>query len=622
MALDGVMLKAIADELRRELASARIDRVMQPERDEIHLLLRLPGRNLRLLLSAQPEQARMHLVKEAKPNPSSAPLFCMVLRKHLEGGRIAGIEQPRLDRLLRINIESTNELGDPVKRTLVCEIMGKHSNIILLDTDTNQIIDGIRRYSHSLSRYREVLPDRPYLAPPDQGKKDLMSLDLSGNTLTRMLLDKPWHTLVWRAVFELIEGLSPLLAKELVVRSGLAYHSTLEECGDYDFNRLHQSLRWLQEVLRIGAYEPNLVIRNTPDGREMSLNTQVVEFSAVPLKQYEGEEYLVVNYHSPSELLESYYRIRRLQSRWRESYQELARTLQNSLEKAYSKLGLREDSLKQIRRAEEYKHLGDLVMTYLYMIEPGMEEIRVPDLTDGREIIIPLAPLLSPVQNAQEYYRRYGKARRSLNTVKHYWELSRQEVGYLESVSQSLTMAGTLQELQEIKDELSEQGYLRRRAAPGKARKDKKPGRKDAVKKEKEPNLSPTRFLSSDGCEIYVGKNNRQNDFVTMKLARKGDIWLHAKDMPGAHVIIRTRTKSESDNAGTVPTRTLEEAAQLAAYFSRGRHSSSVNVDYTLRRYVRKPGGAPPGYVIYDHYRTLLVKPLIPGTVTEERKPE
>lgn len=620
MAFDGVMLRAVSTELQRELLGARIDRVLQPERDEIHLLLRQPGKSLRLLLSAQPEEARLHLTRQVKPNPSSPPLFCMVLRKHLEGGKITALEQPGLERVLRIRVDSTSELGDPVKRTLVCEIMGRHSNIILLDEASGQIIDGIRRYSHEVSRHREVLPDRPYVAPPDQGKIDLLSMDGSGERLTRILLDMPEPGPLWRALFEKIEGLSPLLARELVCRSGLTPQTSIEECGAYEFDRLNQAVRWLQETVLAGSFQPNLVTGNTPAAGELDLNTRLVEFAAVPLLQYAGEDYRICCYESPSELLEACYRIRQLQRRWRGLYQELSRVIQASREKAFGKLALRQDSLRQIEQAEEFKRQGDLIMTFLYRIKPGMEEIRLPDLYGSEEeISISLSPLLTPIQNAQEYYRRYSRARRSQAVVKRYLEESRQEVEYLESVGQALAMASTLQELQEIREELVEQGYLR--APSDQAKKSKRKGKPLKDKdKEKITEVSPARFLSSDGYEILVGKNNRQNDFLTMKLARKGDIWLHAKDLPGAHVVIRVRSRQPAEGGDLpVPDRTLMEAAGLAAYFSRGRHASKVSVDYTRRQNVRKPGGSPPGKVVYDNYRTLLVNPQLIAEFQSEK---
>ncbi|MDH7478922.1 MAG: NFACT RNA binding domain-containing protein, partial [Syntrophomonadaceae bacterium] len=473
-------------------------------------------------------------------------------------------------------------------------------------------------YSHEVSRHREVLPDRPYVAPPDQGKVDLLGMDGRGEELTRILLDRPWRGPVWRALFEKIEGLSPLLARELVCRSGLTPQTSIEECGAYEFDRLNQAVRWLQGTVLAGGFQPNLVAGNTPAAGELNLNTRLVEFAAVPLLQFTGEDYRVYCYESPSELLEACYRVRQLQNQWRGLYQELNRVIQASREKAFGKLALRQDSLKQIELAEGFKHWGDLIMTFLYRIKPGMEEIRVPDLYgSGEEISIPLSPQLTPIQNAQEYYRRYNRARRSQAAVRHYLEESRQEVEYLESVGQALTMAGTLQELQEIREELVEQGYLR---APSDRAKKVKKGGKPLKDKERGTEVSPARFLSSDGYEILVGKNNRQNDFLTMKLARKGDIWLHAKGLPGAHVVIRVRSRQPAAEGGDfpVPDRTLTEAAGLAAYFSRGRHTSKVSVDYTQRQNVRKPSGSPPGKVVYESYRTLLVSPqLLPEFQSE-----
>lgn len=639
MAFDGIVLKAVSQELQEHLLQARIDRVFMPQDAEIHLVLRQPGQSYRLLLCAHPEKARVHFTWKTKPNPVSPPLFCLVLRKHLEGGHVVAIEQPGLERVLRLHIESYNELGDRVTRLLICEIMGKHSNLLLVDPETNQIIDGIRRYSSELSRYREVLPGRPYLPPPQQEKLELISLEIE--ELEKYLLQSPLTRPTWRVLFNLINGISPLLAREIVWRAGLSEETRLEECGSYELNRLKQTLAAVKEDIINGRFLPSLVIKKKDSQVSLEEETNsfmeaaeknplafsVAAFSALPLFQFDPQNYQTYHFSSPSQMLDLYYFLKEKQNQWKKLRQELEKTCEAQLEKAWNKYALRQESLQEVESAEEYKLKGELLISYLSQIKPGMTEISLPNFYDPEEkpVVISLEPDKSPIQNAQEYFRRYSRARRSLETVKQYLKESEEEIKYLESVKHSLALAASLEDLEEIKAELIEQGYLRRQ--------EKHPPRTGKSGPKKQPaGASPPsaaavnknafhRFISSDGYEILAGKNNRQNDYLTMKVARKNDVWLHAKDQPGAHVIIKNPSARRSEELSPpywgIPPRTLEEAAQIAAYYSSSQQSSYVLVDYTLRQHVRKPTAARPGYVIYENYQTLRVRPALP----ENKKP-
>jgi predicted ribosome quality control (RQC) complex YloA/Tae2 family protein len=701
VAFDGLVLAAVTHELTKNLLNARVDRVFQPEREEIHLILRQPGQNYRLLLSAQAERARVHLTNENKPNPTQPPLFCMVLRKHLEGGRIVQIEQPNLERILRLTVESVDEIGDLTKKVLVCEIMGKHSNIILYDEKSGLILDGIKRYSHALSRHREVLPGKPYLAPPPQDKKDPQ--EIKPEELRHLILTGDWSQPVFRVLFQKLSGISAVLAREMVYRAGLNEHTLLEECGEYELSRLEQSFSQIQRSLIDREFQPTLVIssqmeNSTQTGlstnpKEIAANQanlsvlikqwlafprsiDLVEFAAVSLHHLASQSRQAYQFPKMNELLDTFFQLKQRQLRWSSLKQSLMRNLESELGRAYRKLSLREESLSDVQEAERYRLFGQLLMTYLYQISRGMEEITLKNITEPGDafVTISLFPQLTPAENAQHYFKLYNKARRSLEVVQDQLRLSREEVAYLESVKQSLELATTLEDLEEISLELIEQGYRRpqpveekllmttgrfrgkngsapkkpdssneqsprygekksaakktvgARSKNNKTRQSNSKTKSGQLAKLQDSEVSFMSFRSSDGYEILVGKNNKQNDLLTMRLARKNDVWLHVKEIPGSHVIIRTNkmvteangVHGRVDDGSPTPvwlpdlgvsSQTIREAALLAAYFSQARHSSSVPVDFVLRRHVRKPAGAKPGYVIYDHQQTIYVTP-------------
>ena len=652
MAFDGVVLSAMVHELTEKLQQARIDRVLQPEREEIHLVLRQPGQNYRLLLSAQADQARIHLTKESKPNPGQPPLFCMVLRKHLEGGRLVKIEQPNRERILRLEIEAYDELGELSKKILVCEIMGKHSNIILHDAKSGIILDGIKRYSHALSRHREVLPGKIYVAPPPQNKID--PLEIKPEEFRNLIWPGNLSQSVARAIFQKLSGVSILLAREIVYRANLDEHITLEECGDYELTRIEQSFGQIRSALINQDYQPTIVT---------SSNQELIDYAAVTLHHLAEPPNQCEQFSSISELLDNYFQLKQHQNRWQVTKHALTRSLTTHLERAYRKSSLREDSLYQVQEAERYRLFGELLMTNLYQIPHGAEATTLENLYQPGEppVTIPLNVQLSPVENAQHYFKLYNKARRSLQIVEEQFQIVQAEVKYLESVGQSIEIANTLEDLEEIRIELVEQGYMkshtpaeRRKKMMGKSgeknyigpagkpgsKKNNKVNKKGVKAKGKDSKLknddqyqgiSPLSFKSSDGYAILIGKNNKQNDYLTLKVARKQDVWLHVKEIPGSHVIIRADLPVAAENdentntpvgaAGSaassmelipdlnVTTRALREAALLAAYFSKARYSGSVPVDYALRRHIRKPAGAKPGYVIYDHHQTIYVTP-------------
>ena len=560
MAFDGVVLSAVVQEFNTKLHLARLDRVLQPEREEIHLILRQPGQNYRLLLSAHAEQARVHLTTQSKPTPTQPPLFCMVLRKHLEAGRLVKIEQPQRERILRLEIEAHDEVGELTTKVLVCEIMGKHSNIILLDGKTGIILEGIKRYSHALSRHREVLPGKAYLAPPGQDKTD--PLEIQPENFRQLIWPGNWSQSVARAIFQKLAGVSLPLAREIVYRANLPAQITLEECGDYELTRLEQAFGQIRSALSEQTFQPTLIL---------NAEQEPLEFAAINLQHLAEPPNQSQAFLSISELLDTYYQLKERQHRWQVLQNALNRHVAGHLEKAWRKSSLREDSLTEVQEAERYRLFGDLLMTNLYQLPSEAEAVTVANLYEPGEppVTIPLNERLSPLENAQHYFKLYNKARRSLQVVEEQLQLVQADIAYLESVSQSIEMANTLEDLEEILLELVEQGYMKARTAADRRRKTalqpagkeyvgpagKPSGRKPrpgarqnakgkgngkTKKAQDQSGLAAESGLgsglllvrSSDGYEILIGKNNKQNDYLTLKLARKQDVWLHVKDIP------------------------------------------------------------------------------------------
>lgn len=577
MPYDGLVLSAIRQELIQELINGRIDRIYQPSHLEINLIIHRPGGRLRLLLSAHPEHARVHLTDRVRENPTSPPLFCMVLRKHLEGGRIRGIQQPGLDRVLVLQVQGRDELGEICLKELICEIMGRHSNIILVDSDTKQIIDAIKRYSHAVSRYREVLPGREYIPPPEQHK--LNPLELKEEVFRAAVLNEHLETSVVNILQRCLDGISPVMAREIIYRAGLAEDLILDQCGEYELRILWQALEQIALPAARGEFQPALVLDRQGEPRD---------FAAFDLTQFHS----LTRKSGPMNLLvDLFYASKEEQEKRESQRQSLLSMVRREMGRLCKKLSLQEKSLARAEQAEKLKLYGELLTANLYRLQKGASQVTLENFYDpaGRPVTIPLDPRLSPVENAQAYFKKYIKAKNTREEARAWAEQSKGELEYLQGVETAIGQAATLQELAEIRQELEEQGYLK--AAPR------------AKEKKKEPEKPrPLTFISNDGFTILVGQNNKQNDYLTTRLARDEDIWLHTKEIPGSHVIIRT-------NGQAVPPATLQEAAVLAAYYSRARESQNVPVDYTSRKNVSKPRGARPGYVIYTGQRTLTANP-------------
>lgn len=575
MPFDGFVLSAICGELAEKITGCAIDRVYQPAAEAVVLNLRQGRDRWRLFLSAHATGARAHLLTEAQENPPSPPFFCLVLRKHLEGGRIRSVRQPGLDRVLVLDVEAREETGALVRKRLVCEIMGKHSNIILLDS-SGQVIDAVKRYSHLVSRYREVLPGRPYLPPPPQNK--LNPLVLQEEEFVRTLLALPLELPLKELLPACLDGFSKTLAAEVVYRAGLPGDTVLNVCGEYELKKLWQALQELAVPAREGKFDPTLLANG---GR-------YVDFAAFDLTHLAG---LTRQKGEMNVLVEKFYTQKERGEKLSGEKEALLKVVHKELKRLQKKLRLYEEEVRAAKGAEEYKLYGELLLANLHRLERGVHEAALENYYDpqNKVVRISLDPGLSPLENALAFFKKYNKARVSRQKAREFITEIDREITYLGSVETNLQQAGTLDDLFEIKEELAEQGYLPRREK----------------EKRKTPAPSPEllTFTSSDGFTILVGRNNKQNDYLTMRLARKNDVWLHARDVPGAHVVIRTE--------GRLPPTplALQEAAALAAYFSRARHSQNVPVDYTLRKNVSKPGGTRPGFVVYKEQRTINVNP-------------
>ncbi|MFY9271917.1 MAG: NFACT RNA binding domain-containing protein [Thermacetogeniaceae bacterium] len=583
MSPDGVTLNLIVKELQEILIPARVERIYQPEKQEIVLNLRSSRKSRQLLISAQAENARLHLTTQEKKNPLTPPLFCAVLRKYLEGSRLTSIKQKGLDRVVNLSFSRIAESGEFQDVVLVVEIMGKHSNIILLDP-SNRIIDGIKRYSHALSRYREVLPGHEYVAPPSQ--KKVHPLDLSEDRFFQLMTDQPLEKSLEEILFQRIEGLSPVLAKEVVLQAGIEPELRLEYCGEHELRSLWLSiLNFLFPLLNGKMLDPVVVYQEK----------QPAFYAPCPFIQYHG--LTQAHYSSVNEALDKFYQTRLEINTFQQSKAHLSALIKNELSRLNKKLLAQEQDEADAQKAMNYRLQGEMILAHLHTIDKGAREVTLPNLYEpgSPPINVILDPSLSAVQNAQRLFHKYNKARDTLKILQKHKKDTTAEIRYLSTVQFALEQADSLKELHEIQAELMEAGYL--------ASKEKNKHKKKVQKKEA-PQIK--QIISQDGFTILIGKNNKQNDYLTMRLAKDEDYWLHAKESAGAHVVVKSKPGQE------IPPTTLEEAAGLAAYFSEARHSSKVPVDCTKRKNVSKPTGARPGFVIYKNYETFYVAPKAP----------
>ena len=576
MPLDALCLSGVVHELQNALSGAKIDKIYQPGRDEVVLALRAPAGNVKLLLSANPSHPRAQLTQISRENPDQPPMFCMLLRKHLSGARLLELVQPPMERVVDLRLEALDELGDRVERRLVLEAMGRHSNLILLDGE-GRIMDCLRRVDSDMSARRQVLPGLFYRLPPAQEKLDPSSLDRAA--LESALAAAPEESQADKWLLDTFGGLSPLICRELAFRAGGATDARLHQMGEGGRSRLLDELEGLLRSVQENSFTPVMLEK---EGHPS-------DFTFQPISQY-GPAVSCVPFPSFSALLDRFYEQRENQERVRQRGQDLIRSVTNARDRAARKIGLQEQELAATRDRERLRQFGDIITSNLHAMEKGMTRLTAADFYDPEcpQIHIPLDPLLTPQQNAAKYYKEYNKAKTAESILTLQLEKGRRDLDYLNSVLEAIALAEGERDLQEIRQELTDTGYLRR---PSKAR-DR--GKRVASK--------PMEFRSSSGLRISVGKNNTQNDLLTTKQAFKSDLWFHTQKIHGSHVILWTE-------GGQPDLTSIQEAAQLAAWFSQGRESGKVAVDYTPVKYVKKPGGARPGMVVYTTYETAYVAP-------------
>lgn len=573
MALDAICVSCLADEIAEKITGGRIDKIYQPEKDEIVLSIRTFAENYKLVLCANSTYPRVHFTTVNKKNPQTAPLFCMLLRKHLQSGKVLSVRQVGFERIVEFEIESYDELGDLTVKKLIIEIMGRHSNIIL--TINDKIIDSIKHIDLTVSSVRQVLPGFLYEYPPE---RDITPLICADESLEIDISAKGEPTN--KSIMSAVSGISPLTAREIVYSCFGTADIRNEQITDK--KRLAYEILRFADKVKKKDFKPNLIIDAVTD--------KPIDFSAIPINQYENAARIEEN-SSMSEIIDKFYSKKDAAERMRQKSADLVKLLNTNRERAAKKQGILLATLKDAENKDKYKIYGELITANLYRIAEGDREAVVENYyeADMPTVKIPLDAFLSPSQNAQRYFKRYQKAKNAEIEAAKQLKENEAVLDYLESTLVSVLNAESESDLNAIRTELAQQGYLKR----------------TVLKKSKKlPNNSkPMHFISSDGFDIYVGRNNTQNDYLTLKLANSNDIWFHTKNIHGSHTIIKLGLDKN------VPETTMTEAAQLAAYYSKARESSQVPVDYTLVKNVKKPNGAKPGMVIYDYYNTIYVKP-------------
>ena len=575
MALDSIVLSNIVNELKLTLMGGRIDKIHQTEKEELTLTVRGGRVNHKLLLTANSSYPRLHLTTHNKVSPPTPPMFCMLLRKHLSSGKITDITMPHFERIVEFHIEAMGELGDKEHKKLIIEIMGRHSNIILTKEDYT-IIDSIKHIASDKSSVRVVLPGRPYVYPPNQDK-------LNPRLLTYATFEakiKASTLPLVKALYTSFTGLSPLFAKEVCFQAGIDPETVLATCEASVLKACFDTLMQLLEVVAEGTYTPCLYL----DDQGLP-----IDFYSLPLTVLDHAEYKP--FASPSELLAYYYHDRSERFVVSQKTADIKKLILNFIDRTLRKQAIQEKALQESETCETFKIYGELITAYSYQIPPRSKNFVTQNYYEEpyAEINIPLDADLTAIENAQRYFKRYSKAKRTSIAAKEQLLIIREDLDYLQSVLLSLDLLQTPQDIDGLRQELVDMGYLKKRKAKG-----------PKTQKVKVPYML---YQSSSGLPIYVGKNNYQNDELTMKFARSNDLWLHIKEGPGSHVIVRAQDQEPIDDISII------EAAMLAAHFSSGKHSSNVPIDYTFKKFVKKVPNAKPGMVIYTNFKTAYVTP-------------
>lgn len=574
MPFDGIVAKCVVEELSKTLSGGRIEKVFQPEADEILINIRAWNTNYKLLLSAGANYPRIHLTDSAKENPAAPPVFCMLLRKHLSGGKILSFEFNDYERIIGMQVESANELGDVSVKKLIIEIMGRHSNIILVNSE-NKIIDAIKHIDNDTSRVREVMPARPYMLPPAQEKSSPDALDpdrlIQNCALTQTSIEK--------FLLDNIKGFSPLLCRELCHRADIDGRMPASALDISQQTELRLAIAGIIKDISDSSCTPCIIYED----KEME---KPLDFHCIKIYRHSYIKY----YTSISKVLDLFYVARDISDRLNQKKADVLKVINNAMDRCSKKLAIQQETMREAAGREKLKLYGELITANIYRIPANVKSVSLLNYysENAENVDIPMDENLLPQENAQKYFKKYNKAKNTWLHTSRQLEETRSELGYLESVLYLLENCTSPADIDDVRQELAGQGYMVIK---------KKPGFK------KQPKVSePLRYKSSDDLDILVGKNNRQNDHLTLKLASSNDMWFHTKNIPGSHVIIR---KLQNE----IPENTLKEAALLAAWHSKAKMSSNVPVDYTTVKNVKKPSGAKPGMVIYENYRTIAVTP-------------
>ena len=580
MAFDGMTIAGIVKEIDEKITGGRIYKIAQPEKDELLLTIKNNSGQTRLLMSADASLPLIYMTEANKPSPMTAPNFCMLLRKHLQNARIISVTQPGLERIVKFELEHLNELGDICRKYLVIELMGKHSNIIFYD-DKNMIIDSIKHISGMVSSVREVLPGREYFIPKTQDKVDPMQVTKEEMKAALLKNSMP----AFKAVYMEFTGISPCMAHEVCYRAKVDSDKPTGDLSPEEMDALAEHFWLVMQDVKEGNFKPNIVYENK----------QPKEYAVIPLTSYDKEHTLF--FDSVSQLLEHFYAEKNLVTRIRQRSVDLRRIVQTALERNVKKYDLQMKQLADTEKREKYRVYGELLNAYGYGVESGAKSMEALNYYTNEMITIPLDPTLTPGENAKKYFDKYQKLKRTYEALTTLTQETKEEIDHLQSVNTSLDIALREEDLVQIKEELIESGYIRR---------------KGGTKKEKITS-KPFHYISSDGFDIYVGKNNYQNEDLTFKFATGNDWWFHAKGIPGSHVVVKTNGAEMTDRA-------YEEAGRLAAYYSQSRGQEKVEIDYTQKKNVKKPNGSKPGFVVYYTNYSLVIDSDISALRMAEEK--
>ena len=574
MAYDGIITYAAAKELKERITLGKIEKVYQPGPEDLLVHIHTARGNVRLFMSCNSQSARVCLTNGSYTNPEQPPTFCMLLRKHLQGGRITDVRQKDAERIIEIDIEAQNELGFSVCRRLIVEIMSKHSNIVLVDLETGKIIDSIKRISIDVNRYRQLLPGVIYQYPPSQDK--MAFTEVTEETVL------PHDD---RAIMSRIAGISPAISRELLAGCYTSHDASV--LSVVPARRLLEIVRSIED----GNAKARVYVDSDGTPRE---------FHVTDLTEYDGLE--TVFFDTLSECIDYYFSNREASNLVRQKSLPMLKSVQASLSKALLKKKKLSEDLLNAENSEKYRLYGELLTANLHLVRPGARSVTVTNYYDGNDISIPLDEKIGAPANAQRYFKKYSKARTAIHEKQAQLEDNDKDIAYLESVVQNIEAADSVPLLDSIRDELEQTGYLRRR-------------QKASQRKRKAAKPEPYRYALSDGTQVLVGRNNIENDWLTMKHASKTDVWMHTKDIPGSHVIVKLE---DGRNVNDLPAEIIYEAASIAAYHSKASGSDNVPVDYVPVRYVKKPNGAKPGMVIFTHNQTVYVTPKLPQLKADE----